>query len=115
MTKIVINRCFGGFGLSKEAIELYGKKKGLDLITVETGYAFGPDFYIKEVSNENYFSDRDIARDDPDLIEVVEELGSLANGFAAELKIVEIPDDVEWQIEDYDGNEHIAEKHRTWS
>ena len=27
---------------------------------------------------------------------------------------VEIPDDVEWQIEEYDGTEHISEKHRTW-
>ena len=27
---------------------------------------------------------------------------------------VEIPDDVEWQIEEYDGSEWIAEKHRIW-
>jgi hypothetical protein len=32
----------------------------------------------------------------------------------AELEVVEIPDDVEWIIVDYDGMEHIAEKHRTW-
>ncbi len=25
-----------------------------------------------------------------------------------------IPDDVKWQIEEYDGLEWIAEKHRTW-
>jgi hypothetical protein len=30
------------------------------------------------------------------------------------LEIVEIPDDVEYTIEEYDGLEHIAEKHRTW-
>jgi hypothetical protein len=28
--------------------------------------------------------------------------------------VIEIPDDVEWIIVDYDGMEHIAEKHRTW-
>jgi len=28
--------------------------------------------------------------------------------------VLEIPDDVEFTIEDYDGSEHIAETHRTW-
>jgi hypothetical protein len=37
------------------------------------------------------------------------------NGDFAELKVVEIPDDVQWQIEEYDGKEWIAEKHRTWN
>jgi len=55
-----------------------------------------------------------IARDDPYLVKVVEELGPRANGDFAELKIVDIPADVEWQIAEYDGNEWIAEKHRTW-
>ena len=27
----------------------------------------------------------------------------------------EIPDDVNWYIAEYDGIEHIAERHRTWS
>lgn len=53
-------------------------------------------------------------RHDPDLIEVVRELGDRAAGHCAELRIVEIPDGVDYQIEEYDGNEHIAEVHRTW-
>jgi hypothetical protein len=61
------------------------------------------------------FHDRDIARDDPYLVAVVEELGDRANGRHAELKIVEIPAEVDWEITEYDGNEAIAEKHRTWS
>jgi len=48
-------------------------------------------------------------------VEVVEELGIKANGFCSELKIVEIPDDVEWIIEEYDGKEWVAEDHRRWS
>jgi hypothetical protein len=48
------------------------------------------------------------------LIQVVEELGDGANGYFAKLKIVEIPDDVLWQIEEYDGKEWVAEQHRTW-
>lgn len=57
--------------------------------------------------------DKDL-RTDPDLIEVIERLGNEANGRHAELKVVEIPDDVEWKIEEYDGQEWIAEEHRTW-
>lgn len=68
-----------------------------------------------ERSKEIYLSNRDIDRDDPDLIKVVEELGDKANGSCACLKIVEIPDGVKWEIEEYDGNEHIAESHQTWS
>jgi hypothetical protein len=30
------------------------------------------------------------------------------------LAIVEIPDDVQWIIEENDGMEWVAEKHRTW-
>ena len=67
------------------------------------------------------FSDRyesfcsDIKRDDPLLIKVVEEMGEKASGSCAKLKIVEIPADVEWGIHEYDGSEHVEERHRTWS
>lgn len=27
----------------------------------------------------------------------------------------EVPDDVQWQIEEYDGREWVAETHRTWN
>lgn len=64
---------------------------------------------------EQTFYDRELARDDPILIQVIEELGELADGRHAKLKIVEIPEDVEWQIDEYDGNEWVAEQHRTWS
>jgi hypothetical protein len=90
--KIVINNCYGGFGLSKEALALYNERSGA-VVTC--------DFNIK--------------RDDPILVEVVEQLGEDAANRFAELKVVEIPDDVQWQIEEYDGNEWIAEKHRTWN
>ena len=101
--KVVINRCFGGFGLSDEAIRLYAEKKGIQL---GERHSYGYD----EICEKG-----DIPRDDPVLVEVVEHLGDAANGDYAELKVVEIPDGVDWYVEDYDGNEHIAERHRTWS
>lgn len=57
---------------------------------------------------------RDLNRSDPLLIQVVEELGEEANGSCAELKIVEIPDGIEWEIDEYDGNESVEEVHRSW-
>jgi len=58
-----------------------------------------------ERSNALYFSARDISRTDLLLIQVVEELGKKADSRFANLKIIEIPDDVEWEIEEYDGQE----------
>ena len=111
--KIVINRCFGGFGLSDEAVRLYAKLAGIALVEGPKQYGM-THFYVDSVSEENYFSYYSIARDDGFLIEVVETLGDAADGDCADLEVVEIPDDVEWQLSQYDGSEHIAEKHRTW-
>ncbi len=57
----------------------------------------------------------DPERNDPHLVQAVEELKTLANGQHATLKVVEIPDGVEWEIDDYDGSETIREKHRSWA
>ena len=94
MTKVVINVCYGGFGLSDSALEEYKNRKGIT----------DPDFY--------YY---DIPRDCPVLVAMVEEQGDAVDGAFADLKIVDVPDDVEWQISEYDGNEWVAERHRTWS
>lgn len=59
-------------------------------------------------------SNRDLERHDPLLVKVVEELGDAADGSCAELKVVEIPDGVDYEIDEYDGLESIHEKHRTW-
>jgi len=69
---------------------------------------------FNEIYNKIKISQYDIKRDDPHLIKVVEELGEKANGRFANLKVVEIPDDVEWEIDEYDGEEIIHEKHRSW-
>ena len=93
--KIVINACHGGFRLSAEAKQAYVAKKGMT-----------------QPVSELWESDLD--RSDPMLVAVVLELGTAAWTSVSELHVVEIPDDVEWQIEEYDGKEWVAEKHRTW-
>lgn len=113
--KIVINKCYGGFGLSEEAVLLYAKKKGLNLIIERNKGLKLNHYYLNEKKDGNYFCERDIQRNDPILVQVVKELGVKANGYSAELKIVEIPDDMKWEIEEYDGKEWVSEAHRRFS
>jgi len=54
-------------------------------------------------------------RAEPTLVRIVEEMGEAADGRFAALKIVEIPDDVQWHIEEYDGKEWVSENHETWA
>jgi hypothetical protein len=74
--------------------------------------------YNERYEKHSLENGRAIDRSDPKLIQVIEELGGEhrkgASGQCAELSIVEIPDGTDYEIEEYDGNEHIAEKHRTW-
>lgn len=114
MTQIVINRCHGGFGLSDAAVELYAQLVGITLVSA--GSSFGStNYYRDRISNANYFSSGNIPRDCSHLVQVVEQLGEAANTRYSTLKVVEVPDDVEWQIEEYDGLEWVSEAHRTWS
>lgn len=88
--KVVINKCWGGFGLSKEAFEYLGLEW-------------------------DGFGCAEIERHNSKLVECVEKLGDKANGRFASLEVVEIPDDVEYEIDNYDGMETIHEKHRIWN
>ena len=139
--KVVINRCFGGFGLSHEAVMRYFEIKGITVYPEQgknywklwTYWTVKPEDRIESKEDEDFYKmpiedraaynkahseqtiyERDIERNDPALVQAVEELGDKANGAHAELAVVEIPDDVDYRIEEYDGREHIAEAHRTW-
>jgi len=140
--KIVINCCRGGFALSPEAmLELHERgcsgieAKRVEHVFAKNGDESGLDFDEQiyrwrsyrssgEPLNlfQTYFSSDErfvlgcptIVRDDRDLVAVVEQLGTRANGPLATLEIVEIPDDVVWEIAECDGLEHVAEAHRTW-
>lgn len=140
--KIVINNCFGGFGLSHEATLRYFEIKGITVYPEQgkdawkhwTYWTTKPEdrleskesrefqemsiedrqAYNKQWSEQTIY-ERDIERADPALVQVVEELGSKASGKHAELKVVDVPDNVLWHIAEYDGRESVAENHRTWS
>jgi hypothetical protein len=141
--KVVINGCHGGFGLSRAGVECYARHKGINLHIEEPTGRFAaisdPDYWLvppeqrppsqddwynwtqeqraesNRLHNEASLSPRDIPRDDPALVAAVEELGDAVSGKYAKLRVVEIPADVKWKIDEYDGLEWVAEEHRTWS
>lgn len=114
--RIVINTCHGGFGLSKAGEIEYLKRAGIPYTTEpqedrDKQNRLGDRIMV---DGKEFWGKYDIPRDDPALVAAVRHLGSAANGDHAKLKIVEIPADVEWQIDSYDGKEWVAEQHRTW-
>ena len=130
--KVVINACFGGFGISPAGIQWLRDRKSIWVTAQSRQEYFSNDtpnqsqeIHIKTCNlladdSTVWYVDSDTKRlpgfrSDPDILGVVEALGEKANGKDAQLRIIEIPDDVEWHIEEYDGLEHVAENHRTWS
>lgn len=100
--KIAVNKCFGGFGVSKAVYKELGLKWD------GYGYPTNEDFGIESDNSKAY-------RSNSKLISAIEKLGvKKSSGDMAELRIVEIPDGIEYEIDEYDGRETIREKHRTW-
>jgi hypothetical protein len=113
--KVVINRCHGGFGLSEKFWKRYAELKNFVLV-IEPHTFFKAQFFKLENGIKTDLCVREIERNDPIAIQVIEEIGCKeASAQYADLKIVDIPDDVEWTIDEYDGLEWVAEKHSTWS
>lgn len=82
---IIINRSYGGWGVSKKAVELYNKH-----------------------TNQKYTTRnlREELREDLNLIEIVKELGPLASGEHSDLKVVEVVEGY-YKIAEYDGLETV--------
>ena len=77
--KFVLNKCYGGFSVSKWAAEQLGLES------------------VYEVNHDN-----------PHLIELVEKFPDKVSGKSAKLKIVEIPDNcTDYELDIYDGIESI--------
>lgn len=135
--KVAINGCYGGFVLSDKAIEMIMKRKGFDCYRYKWQYQMDKGYKridksddklgltilystvdlgkeIEEIPKENYWYYGNLERTDEDMIAVIEELGDEASGACGAVYIVEIPDGVSWEIDEYDGIETIHEVHRKW-
>ena len=91
---IVICCSHFGFKLQPSTIEAYCKQKAIPGIG-----------HIEHCLNIN-----DIKRDDPLLVTLVRTMEKDNK----RLKVVTIPADIDWRINDYDGAEWVEESHRVW-
>ena len=100
MTKVVYNGCYGGFGLSNEAMD-----RMVEL--GYTGFTLNPEYKpdSKSMFNFKYYGDYSIPRHDPILVQVVEELGKKASADCADLRIQEV--NGPYRIDEYDGMESV--------
>ena len=93
MHNVVINKCYGGFSLSKEAVEALAQKKGMT---------------VKELENEYGDDARYICRHDRDLVILYLAWGSRnVSGAYADLVMEEIADD-RYVVNEYDGMERVV-------
>ena len=98
MNSVVVNRRYGGFGISVSAaerlLELGSKEVEIDLFDEGTEH---------ELTCVTFTG----TRHDPLLIAVIRELGELANAKHANLEIVEIKGS-QYRVTDYDGLESLS-------
>lgn len=116
--KIAINKCYGGFDLSQK---LYERLIELGIPKYnnwkDTPNDDSPFIVPDENSSNKYYSNftNYNKRTHPLLIQAIEEIGEEeSSGMFGKIKIVDIPDDLECKIENYDGLESIHEIHRSW-
>lgn len=92
--KVVVNNCYGGFGISEEALKYIGipyKKDGRWLV----------------LENPEWLGSYD-CRTNSKLIEFIEKFGyKRASGDCAKLGIEEVPQGWLFRIDDYDGLETL--------
>jgi hypothetical protein len=137
--KVVLNKCYGGFGLSAKAMVQLIKMKS-ELVLVQTLHKFSGRSKLEKHEHEQWrkiegyefregssdilykngkvymLKDEDApeTRSHPDLVDVVEKLKADADGDYARLEIVDIPEEIPWELSEYDGIESAEETHRSW-
>jgi hypothetical protein len=90
--KVVVNRAVGScFSLSSAGLKRLFELKGT----------------VGSIGDEKSNWLRSLPRNDKDLVQVVEELGSAASNENAEIIVIQIPDNANWSISDVVGYEYI--------
>lgn len=109
--KCVLNKCYGGFGLTNEAWLEYFKRKGIEAKL--NPYDYNPnEFYASYKDPYDHWrlvitlEDEENFRLDETLVDLVSEMGSECWGDFAMLEIVEV-DSKDFHIVDSDGFESI--------
>lgn len=95
--EVMYNDAYGGFGFSEKALKMYCEKKRIE-------YDSNNKWFTIKMSDK-------IDRHDIDMLEIVKELGSEANGSHCKIKIEKIPAKYKetYKISEYDGLETVDE------
>lgn len=116
---LVISRSTGGFDLSTEGFKYL----------IKLGWSVGPlpeddedfdsiNYRIFDIDGEYDFAEPNLKaiflRSHPDLVKVVRDLGSVANGEGSNLHIVEVPDDIDPEIIEVNGLEWVVDRKSIW-
>lgn len=151
MQKVIINKCFGGYGFEPFTIQKYAEAKGAQLFWYTRDYTYDAgrlkekwnrttideiekqgglrmgnwpliedmgDSFIFEWEGEMF--DRLVyqlptngeSRTDPVLIDIIEKYGDKNRHGCHAPTVIEVPDGVEWVVDEYDGMESLHEAHR---
>ena len=103
--KVVINADYGGYNLSDAVLKMYLERTNTPYSTsYESREYFNYDCIVVD---DHPFHQDYIRRDDPILIQILEEVGYIEKG----LQIVILPDFAKYSIGEYDGKEWIQ---NTW-
>ena len=130
--KIVINSLCAGLNLSLAAALHYAKLCGFELfpvVEVKNKYVpyedgmncpYGPIYLTKPLTAEGEFQEGAffhlgyIKRNDPHLVATIEQMGDQASRQGSLLKVVVIPEGVDWAVREHDEKERVEEKQRVW-
>lgn len=132
--KLVINNCYGGFGISPKGLKRYLELKGKEAYFYkQTPYMFVHEGIFERIDNiesindfglfiycttcdqgkvisdypEDIIYSGEIERNDPALVQTVEELGREASSTYSNLVVIEIENGRWYKIDEYDGYESI--------
>lgn len=132
--KIAINTSKGAFNLSHTALMEYSKRKGFELYpfiaeaTIDgrvcvpySGQKYSWVYYSLSPIEKNdkffpkVFDISTIKRNDKDLIDIISELGERQSSCGdSTIKVIDVPDNLDFVVESCNGEEWVSEKHKIW-
>lgn len=153
MQKVIINKCFGGYGFEPFTIQKYAEANGVKLFWYTRDYNYDAghlkekwdkttvseieksedlhmgNWPLVEDMGDSFFFEwggeafdrlvyklppKEESRTDPVLIGIIEKYGDKNRYGCHAPTAIEVPDGVEWIVDEYDGMESLHEAHRVF-
>lgn len=127
--RVAYNTCFGGFGFHEKAVQWvrenkdsltdkYDKEDVEEIADSTLSGELYPDGSGPKSENSTYIHGVDLSRDNELLVDIVShetEYTGRYNSDYSNLQVAEVPDGVDWIIDEHDGYETVEEASRTFS